>query len=77
MEETRNYFIKQIKQNDLMSKNHKKVCMVLNYTEHLLILDSPVTGCVSIFVFASLVGIPIGIANLINELRKRRKNMLK
>ena len=77
MEEARNYFIKQIKQNDIISINHKKVCMVLNYTEHLLILDSPVTGCVSIFVFASLVGIPIGIANLISELRKRRKNMLK
>ena len=44
-----------------MSKKHKKVCTTLNYIEHFLILASAVTGCVSIFAFASLVGIPIGI----------------
>ena len=44
-----------------MSKKYKKVDRVLNYTEHLLILISTVTGCVSISDFASLVGIPIGI----------------
>ena len=44
-----------------MSKKYKKVYRVLNYTEHLLILISTVTGCVSISDFASLVGIPIGI----------------
>ena len=36
----------------------------MNYTEHLLILASTVTGCISIFAFASLVGIPIGITSL-------------
>ena len=35
--------------------------LVLNYIEHLLILISTVTGCVSISAFASLVGSPIGI----------------
>ena len=44
-----------------MSKKHKKVCTTLNYIEHFFILASAVTGCVSIFAFASLVGIPIGI----------------
>ena len=44
-----------------MSKKYKKVYRVLNYTGHLLILISIVTGCVSISAFASLVGIPIGI----------------
>ena len=44
-----------------MSKKHKKVCRVLNYIDHLLIVTSTTTGCVSISVFASLVGIPIGI----------------
>ena len=39
------------------------VCTLLNYIEHFLILGSTVTGCVSISVFASLVGIPIGIAS--------------
>ena len=46
-----------------MGKKRKKVCRVLNYIEHLLILVSTVTGCVSISAFASLVGIPVGIAN--------------
>ena len=43
-----------------MSKKHKKVYRVLYYIDHLLILISTVTGCVSISVFPSLVGIPIG-----------------
>ena len=46
-----------------MCKKHKKVCGVLNYIEHLLILVSTVTGCVSIFAFASLVGIPVDITS--------------
>ena len=46
-----------------MSKKHKKVCTTLNYIEHFLILGSTVTGSVSISVFASLVGIPIGITS--------------
>ena len=35
IDETRNYFIEEIKQNEMMSKKHKKVCVSLNYTEHL------------------------------------------
>ena len=46
-----------------MSKKHKKFYRVLNYIEHLLILISTVTGCVSISAFASLVGILIRIAS--------------
>ena len=60
--ETRNYLIEEINQNVLMSKKHKKVCRVLNYIEHLLIAIPTITGCVSTSAFASLVGIPIGIA---------------
>ena len=63
MDETRNYLIEEINQNELMSKKHKKVYGVFNYIEHLLIWISIVTGCVSISVFASLVGIPIGITS--------------
>ena len=33
----------------------------LNYIDHLLILASTFTGCILIFAFAYLVGIPIGI----------------
>ena len=44
-----------------MSKNHIKVCTTLNYIEHLFILGSTITGCISISAFVSLVGIPIGL----------------
>ena len=37
MDETRNYLFKEIKQNELMIKKHKKICRVLNCIEHLLI----------------------------------------
>ena len=37
------------------------VCRVLNYIDHLLIVISTITGCVSISAFASLVGIPTGM----------------
>ena len=45
-----------------MSKKHKKACRFLNYTDYSLIVISAITGCVSISAFASLIGIPIGIA---------------
>ena len=44
-----------------MSKKHKKICGILNYFDHSLILISTITGYVSISAFASLVGIPIEI----------------
>ena len=46
-----------------MSKKYKKVCGVLNYIDHSLIVISTITGCVSISAFATLVGIPIGITS--------------
>ena len=52
-----------------MSKNHRKGCKFLIYIEHLLILTSTVSGCVSISAFASLVDIPIGIASFTVELK--------
>ena len=44
-----------------MGKNFKKVWMTLNYIEQLLILVPAITGCVSIYAFASLTGITVGI----------------
>ena len=58
---TRNYLLEEIKLNDLMSETYKKICKYLNYVEHLLILISAVTGCVSISGFASLFCVPVGI----------------
>ena len=51
----------ETKHNDLISKKYKKICNYLNYVEHLPILVSIVTGCVSISAFALLVFVPAGI----------------
>ena len=64
IEEAKNYFIKEIDQNELVSNKHKKVCTTLNYIKHFLNLASAITGCVSISAFASLLGIPIGVTIL-------------
>ena len=63
IDETRNILIEEINRNKLMSKNHKKVSTTLNYIERFLILTSTITGLVSISVFASLIGIPIGVTS--------------
>ena len=62
IDETRNYLLDENKNNDLMSEKYK-TCKYLNYVEHLLILASTVTGCVSISEFASLVCVPVGITS--------------
>ena len=63
IDETIYYFIKQIKQSNLTSKKHRKVCICLNYTDNLFILLSTITGCVPISAFFLLAGIPIGISS--------------
>ena len=50
IDKTKSYFIEEISQNELMSKQHKNVFGVVNCIEHLLILVSTVTGCVSILL---------------------------
>ena len=61
--EKRNYFLEAIKQYELMSKKHKKVCTALNYIKHFLISASEVIGCISISTFASLLDVPAGITS--------------
>ena len=59
--------------------------MYLNYVEHLLILASTITGCVSVSVFASSVDTPIAITNSAVEINicaitaeiKKYKSMIK
>ena len=46
-----------------MSGKHKKTCKYLNYVEHLLILASTVTSCVSVSAFTSLVAVPFGMTS--------------
>ena len=64
LDERRNYFLEEIKQNEFMSRKHKKVYIsTLTYTEHCLIFASTITVCISSFASAYLLGIPIGIAD--------------
>ena len=72
IDETRNYFLEVIKQNELMNRKYKNVCTTQNYIEHFLILASAFTGCISISTFASLIGIPIGIKSLCNNCRNQK-----
>ena len=46
--EARHCFIEEIKQNELVNKKYKNVCLTSNYIKHLLNLVSTVTGCFSI-----------------------------
>ena len=59
----RNYLIEETNSNELISKKSKKIYTSLSYVEHFLILASTITGCVSISVFASVIGILIGITS--------------
>ena len=62
IDETINYILDEIKHNDLMSENDKKVSSALNFCEHFLVFVFPVSGCILISAFASLFGVPVGIA---------------
>ena len=63
IDETRNYFLEEVKKNEVMSKKHQDVCTTLNYIEQFLILASTITGCISISASAYLIGIPIGMTS--------------
>ena len=63
IDETRNYFLEEIEPNELISKKYKKVCTTLIYIEHLFITASTTTAYISIFAFASLLDILIGITS--------------
>ena len=40
----RNYFIKEIDQNEQISKKYKNVCTIRNYIEQFVYLVSAITG---------------------------------
>ena len=46
-----------MKYNDLMSEKHR----AFNYFKYFLVFVSAVTACASIFVYVSVVGVPVGI----------------
>ena len=63
IDEARNYFPKEIEQNELITIKQKKVCTALNYIEHFFTLASIISGCISIYAFTSLIGILIEITS--------------
>ena len=67
--ETRNYLLDEIKQDELMNKNHKKVWTTLNYIKQILILAYKITGCISISVFPSLLVVPMKFTSSAIELK--------
>ena len=67
VDETRNYLIAEIYQNEIISKKHKKVCTTINYIEHFLILASATTGCVSSWYSNSNYEFYSRIENLCND----------
>ena len=63
IDKARNYFAKEVEENQLMSKKHKNGFMALNYIEHFLVLAFVITGCTFMSDSTSLVGIPISFMN--------------
>ena len=63
VDETSNYLLDETNHNDLISEKYKTTCKYSNYFEHLLILVSTVTDCVSISAFASSFPVPAGITS--------------
>ena len=57
-----NYFHQVINQRKLHSKKLSKYVTTFDYIDKLLIILSPRSGGVSIFLSVSVVGAPIGIA---------------
>ena len=60
IDETRNYFLEEIKGIELMSRKHKVLSTTLTYIEHFLFSTSTITACIWISALASLIGIHIG-----------------
>ena len=68
--ETRNYYLEEIKQIELVNRKYEKVCTTLNYIENVLILASAITGCISVSAFASfLLLTSIGITSSVIKLK--------
>ena len=63
IDETRNYLLEQIEQNELMSSKYKMVCTTINSIEKFLLLASRIIACISISVFTSLLVVFIGFTS--------------
>ena len=52
-----------------MSEKNKKTCKYLSFVEHLLVLASTVTGCISVSALASLACVSVGIMSSAIEIK--------
>ena len=59
IDEIKIYFLEEIEQNELIRRKNKNSCKTINYIIYFLILASTITGCISVFTFASLLGVPV------------------
>ena len=62
---TENYFIEEINQRKLCSKKLCKCAAVFDYIDKILIVLNATAGGVSICLFRSIVGAPVGITSAI------------
>ena len=61
--ETKYYFVAEIKERELMSKRLSKYITSFGYFDRSLIVLSVTIGSVSIASFASVIGAPVGIVS--------------
>ena len=61
IDEIKDYFIAEIKEREIMSKNHSKYIASFEYFDKSLIVLSVATGSISIASFATVVGAPVGM----------------
>ena len=90
---TENYFYQEINQRKSCSTKLNKYVALFDYIDQALIVSSATSGRVSIILFTTIVGAPVGIASaslslffflttgIVNKLlkitRKKRQNMIK
>ena len=59
----KDYFVAEIKERGLMSKRLSKYVASFNYFDKSLIVLSATAGSISIASFATVIGVPVGIAS--------------
>ena len=66
--EIKDYFVAEIKESELMSKRLSKYIASFDYFDKSLIVLSVTTGSISIASFATVIGVPVGMASVIFSL---------
>ena len=72
-----NYFNSEIQERKIMSKKLSKYIAAFDYFDKALIVLSAASGGVSIIYFASVIGVPAGIASASFKEEIRRRNIMK